>query len=102
MAALPLFVLPLAHVFSDDKMSSRKSIGVVIGFVGALVLIGPTAFDFSEGRLAFAATGLCCRVFVLRDIERADPSLPTGRQHRHGGADARCWGSLPYSRNVGV
>ncbi|MEN8840420.1 MAG: DMT family transporter [Octadecabacter sp.] len=52
MAALPLFVLPLAHVFADDKMSTRKSIGVVVGFVGALVLIGPTAFDFSEGSLA--------------------------------------------------
>lgn len=52
MAALPLFVLPLAHIFADDKLSARKAVGVVIGFVGAVVLIGPTAFDFSEGSLA--------------------------------------------------
>ncbi|AKS45532.1 Permease of the drug/metabolite transporter (DMT) superfamily [Octadecabacter temperatus] len=52
MAALPLFVLPLAHIFADDKLSPRKAAGVVIGFVGAVVLIGPTAFDFSEGSLA--------------------------------------------------
>lgn len=52
MAALPLFVLPMAHVFADDRMSPRKTFGVIVGFVGALVLIGPTAFDFSEGSLA--------------------------------------------------
>ena len=52
MAALPLFVFPLAHMFSDEKMSLRKTMGVVIGFIGAAVLIGPGAFDFSDGSLA--------------------------------------------------
>jgi len=52
MAALPLFVLPLAHFFSDEKMSSRKFFGVILGFIGAAVLIGPSAFDFSDGSLA--------------------------------------------------
>ncbi|MGB8622731.1 MAG: DMT family transporter [Paracoccaceae bacterium] len=41
MAALPLFVLPMAHFFSDEKLSMRRLTGVVIGFCGALVLIGP-------------------------------------------------------------
>jgi drug/metabolite transporter (DMT)-like permease len=52
MAVLPLFVLPMAHLFSDEKMSTRKSVGVVLGFAGAAVLVGPTAFDFSQGSLA--------------------------------------------------
>jgi drug/metabolite transporter (DMT)-like permease len=52
MAVLPLIVLPLAHLFSDEKMSARKTFGVILGFIGALVLIGPGAFDFSEGSLA--------------------------------------------------
>lgn len=52
MAVLPLIVLPLAHVFSDEKLSARKTFGVVLGFIGALVLIGPGALDFSEGSLA--------------------------------------------------
>ncbi len=52
MAALPLFVFPLAHVFSDEKMSLRKTLGVVTGFLGAAVLVGPGAFDFSQGSLA--------------------------------------------------
>lgn len=52
MAALPLFVFPLAHLFSDEKMSARKTLGVVIGFIGAATLVGPAAFDFSKGSLA--------------------------------------------------
>jgi len=49
MAALPLFVLPLAHVFSDEKLSARKATGVVVGFCGALVLIGPSALQIGQG-----------------------------------------------------
>lgn len=41
MSALPLFVLPLAHVFADERMHWRKSIGFLIGFAGAAVLIAP-------------------------------------------------------------
>lgn len=44
MAAVPLFVLPLAHVFSDEPMSLRKSFGFGVGFVGVLVLLGREAF----------------------------------------------------------
>lgn len=41
MAALPLFVLPLAHFFSDEKMDRRRVMGVSVGFLGALTLVGP-------------------------------------------------------------
>ncbi|KQI68898.1 hypothetical protein AN189_08625 [Loktanella sp. 3ANDIMAR09] len=49
MAALPLFVLPLAHVFSDEPLSLRRLIGVVTGFFGALVLIGPGVLRIGDG-----------------------------------------------------
>ncbi len=49
MAALPLFVLPLAHVFADEKLSTRRLLGVAIGFCGALVLIGPAALKIGTG-----------------------------------------------------
>lgn len=49
MAALPLFVLPLAHFFSDEPMSARKLLGVVLGFTGAVVLIGPGVLRIGEG-----------------------------------------------------
>ena len=41
MAALPLFVLPLAHFFSDERLTLRRSVGFLVGFAGAAVLIGP-------------------------------------------------------------
>ncbi|RVV98722.1 DMT family transporter [Mesobaculum littorinae] len=41
LAAVPLFVLPLAHFFTDDTLSLRQVLGVLIGFSGPIVLIGP-------------------------------------------------------------
>ncbi|WP_342070545.1 DMT family transporter [Yoonia algicola] len=49
MAALPLFVLPLAHLFTDEKMSLRNTLGVMMGFVGATVLIGPGVLRIGTG-----------------------------------------------------
>lgn len=49
MAALPLFVLPLSHVFTDEKMSLRTTLGVILGFVGAIVLIGPGVLRLGTG-----------------------------------------------------
>ncbi len=49
MAALPLFVLPLAHVFTDEKLSTRNAVGVVLGFIGAVVLIGPGVLRIGTG-----------------------------------------------------
>ena len=49
MAALPLFLLPLAHVFTDEKMSTNKALGVGLGFIGAVVLIGPGVLRIGTG-----------------------------------------------------
>ena len=49
MAALPLFVLPLSHFFSDEKLTTRNFIGVCMGFVGAVVLIGPAVLRLGTG-----------------------------------------------------
>lgn len=49
MAAIPLFVLPLAHLFSDEKMNARNATGVTLGFVGAVVLIGPSVLQIGTG-----------------------------------------------------
>lgn len=49
MAALPLFVLPLAHFFTDEKMSIRNTLGVMMGFTGAIVLIGPAILRIGTG-----------------------------------------------------
>lgn len=49
MAALPLFVLPLAHAFTDEKMHLRNTLGVILGFSGAIVLIGPGVLKLGTG-----------------------------------------------------
>ena len=54
MAALPLFVLPLAHFFSDEKMNYNNLFGVIIGFIGALVLIGPGLANLGQGTAPLA------------------------------------------------
>ncbi|MGD9847305.1 MAG: DMT family transporter, partial [Variibacter sp.] len=43
-ATTPLFGVLLSHVFTDDeKMTSRRLAGVLIGVVGVAVLVGPEA-----------------------------------------------------------
>ena len=45
MSVVPLFILPLAHVFvPGERMSLRRLIGFVLGTCGVVVLIGPSAF----------------------------------------------------------
>lgn len=78
MAVLPLIVLPLAHLFSDETMSTRKTLGVLLGFVGAVVLIGPSALDFSAGSLALpqlACIGASCSYAVSSVLTRRCPPV---------------------------
>ncbi len=65
MAAVALIVLPLAHfLVPGERMSWRKAVGFVVGFVGVCILIGSQAFESSgaaleiPGRIAcFGAAG---------------------------------------------
>lgn len=52
MAAVPLFVLPLAHAFSDEPLTRRKSAGFALGFAGVVLLLGPSAFSGDAATLA--------------------------------------------------
>lgn len=84
MAALPLFVLPLAHFFTDEALNKRRLIGVLIGFVGALWLIGPSALRPGAGieglaQLACLAATLCyaCSSVMTRRCPPIDPVAMT-------------------------
>lgn len=68
MAALPLFVLPLAHVFSDERLSLRKFLGVILGFVGALVLMGPGLAGLGRGAVDALAQAACLGAAVCYAI----------------------------------
>ena len=44
MAVVPLFVLPLAHVFvPGERMTLRRLVGFATGTIGVIILIGPGA-----------------------------------------------------------
>ena len=66
MATVSLIILPLAHfLVPGERMSLRKSIGFVMGFLGVCVLIGSQAFESSgaafetSGRLACFGAAMC-------------------------------------------
>ncbi len=64
MAVMPLTTLVLAHVFTtDEKITLPKFIGVLLGFAGLIVLIGPeklaTLGEETVRQLAVAAAAVC-------------------------------------------
>ncbi|WP_246020470.1 DMT family transporter [Aliigemmobacter aestuarii] len=79
MAAVPLFVLPLAHVFlPDDRLTPRRAAGFSLGFAGAAMLIGPAALQgLSAGlpQLACVAAALCYAIsgILTRRCPPIDP-----------------------------
>jgi drug/metabolite transporter (DMT)-like permease len=80
MAIVPLFVLPLSHVFvPEERMTLRRTLGFSVGFVGVLVLIGLDAFpsagtDFeSLARIACLGASLCYAIGAI--ITRLCPKV---------------------------
>ncbi|MEM8688824.1 MAG: DMT family transporter [Pseudomonadota bacterium] len=64
MAVMPLTTLVLAHIFTkDEKITLPKAIGVVLGFTGLIVLIGPaklaTLGEETVRQLAVAGAAVC-------------------------------------------
>jgi drug/metabolite transporter (DMT)-like permease len=82
MASVALIVLPLAHVFvPGERMTPRRAIGFVIGFIGVCVLIGGQAFDTTgsdlewAGRVACVAAASCYGIssVLMRRLPAIDP-----------------------------
>lgn len=80
MAAVPLFVLPLAHFFSDEPLAPRKAAGFAIGFLGVALLLGPSALEGEAAllpRLACLTAALCYAVSSIL-TRRCPPVDPMG------------------------
>lgn len=87
-ASSPLIVALMSHwFFAEEKLTPRRLSGVLVGFVGMGILIGPAAFPDSgvggAGALAMVATAISyalSNVFV-RTVRHADPArLALGQQ----------------------
>ncbi len=60
MAAGPLITLILAHgLIAGERITLRRLIGILIGFVGVAVLIGPSALEAKGGELENLARITC-------------------------------------------
>ena len=64
MAVMPLTTVLLAHMFTaDEKLSARKVVGVILGFSGLVVLMGPEKLaqlgDETVRQLAVAGAAVC-------------------------------------------
>lgn len=80
MASVPLFVLPLAHFFADEPLELKGVIGMVTGFVGIVILIGPSALQLGQGivllgQVACFAAALCYAISSVnsRNCPPTDP-----------------------------
>ncbi len=81
MAAIPLFVLPLAHIFSTgERMTLQRVIGFVIGFGGVLLLIEPETLSrlgSTDGTAQLACLGAAMSYamgsIMIRNTPKTDP-----------------------------
>jgi drug/metabolite transporter (DMT)-like permease len=76
-ATTPLFTVILAHlVTSDEKLTRNRVAGVVLGFAGVVVMIGPAALGGAElGKLAVlaAAASYACAGLYGRRLGKLAP-----------------------------
>lgn len=62
-ATTPLFAVIVGHFFlADERLRANRLAGVVVGFVGVAVLIGPSALVHGEGRLASELAIICAAI----------------------------------------
>ncbi|WP_293452602.1 EamA family transporter [Planktotalea sp.] len=81
MGAVPLLVLPLVYIFSPEEgIGPRRIIGMIVGFIGLAVLIGPSAFSGTGSDLAFWGRLACicaaCGYAIGSVLTRRAPKMP--------------------------
>lgn len=81
MGAVPLLVLPLVAIFSrEEGIGPRRIVGLILGFVGLAILLGPEALNPTGaaqevwGRLACLASAACYAAGSV--ITRRAPAMP--------------------------
>ncbi|MEO0815701.1 MAG: DMT family transporter [Pseudomonadota bacterium] len=87
ISSTPLYVAALAHFrFADEKMTWNKAFGILVGFCGVGVLLGPDALEGLGNssliaQLLVLAGGLCYSIntIIARSAPPISPAvLPTG------------------------
>lgn len=83
MAVMPLATLVLAHFFSaGDRLRVHKLVGILLGFGGVVVLVGPAALKGLGGSLLHqlsVASGAICYAISVIIVQRMPPAPLMGR-----------------------
>jgi len=80
IAAMPLAALVLGRAFSDEILNGRRIVGVLLGFAGVVVLIGPQELlslgDQVLRQLAVVTAAVCYAIagILVRKLPTASPS----------------------------
>lgn len=79
MAVMPLATLLLAHLFTvDERMNLARTTGVILGFAGVILLIGPSALeglgDQALRQTAVAMGAICYAISTV--IAKRLPPMP--------------------------
>ena len=87
-AAMPLFVVPLAHIaLVDERMTRLRTAGIAVGFAGVVVVIGSDLLDIArsstQGQLAVvlaSASYAAGAVWTRRRMLGIDPTVLSAGQ----------------------
>ncbi len=80
IAAMPLVALILGRIFSDEVLNIRRVVGVLVGFAGVVVLIGPAELAqlgdqaLRQLAVAVAAGSYAVASILVRKLPPASPS----------------------------
>ena len=75
----PLIISLLAMLFLGERLSIRKCLGIMVGFIGALIIVQPQQYDFSAFALLplFAATFYAIYAVLTRSLGEGDDARTT-------------------------
>ncbi len=83
ISAVPIFTLLIAHVFTEDRITPSKAIGVFLGFTGIVLLIGGNAFGemgrglWGQLMIIGAALGFAITTVIARGTRHLNPVIST-------------------------
>jgi drug/metabolite transporter (DMT)-like permease len=72
----PIFTTLLAVLILDEIVGPRRWTAVVVGFIGALIIIRPGFAEIGPGQMLVVASSLvwACAVLVIKTLSRTDSS----------------------------
>tara|TARA_Y100000590_G_scaffold410530_1_gene503672 strand:- start:2140 stop:2982 length:843 start_codon:yes stop_codon:yes gene_type:complete len=72
----PLIVTALSPIFLRERVGFRRWIAVIIGFIGALIVIRPGFLDFNLASLAAFGCGVCYGFYLMITRKLSDTDNP--------------------------